>query len=286
MLRKLVDPHTNLVRAPPKTVHDLYIMAANNWMLAFDNLSHLPEDVADAMCRLSTGGGFGLRALYTNDDEYLFDGQRPQQMNSIADVATRPDVLDRTVGVQLEVIPDEERKLETEIWAAFHADVPNLLGGLYDAVAHGLRRLPDIRPNRLPRMADFAQWSIACETAYQDEGTFIKAYDGFRDDAAGFLLEGNALAAGLRDFMSRTTDVVTTTTTDLLNELSVNVPEHVRKDKSRWPQSAKGLSNKLRSIAPALRKTGLDVKLPDSLDPTTRRALVVLRHIEKSKMGG
>jgi hypothetical protein len=207
-------------------------------------------------------------------------------MNSIADVATRPDVLDRTVGVQLEMIPDEERKLESEVWAAFDADVPKLLGGLYDAVAHGLRRLPDIRPNRLPRMADFAQWSIACETAYQPEGTFIAAYDGFRDDAAGFLLEGNDLAITLRSFMSRTTDVVNTTATELLNQLSPNVPEHVRKDKSRWPQSAKGLSNRLRSIAPALRKTGLDVKLPDSLDPTTRRALVVLQHIGKPKMGG
>jgi hypothetical protein len=283
MLRTLVDPHVNLVRAPPKTVHDLYVMAANNWMLAFDNLSYLSEDVADAMCRLSTGGGFGLRALYTNDDEYIFDGQRPQQMNSIADVATRPDVLDRTVGVQLEMIPDNERKLEKEVWAAFRDAVPGMLGALYTAAAHGLKRLPDLRPNRLPRMADFALWGIACEPADQN-GAFLKAYDNFRDDAAGFVLEGNLVAEAVRAFMAGTTDVVNTTATELLEALSANVPEHVRRDKARWPQSPKGLGSRLRSIAPPLRKVGLDVRLPDALDPTTRRQIVTLQHLPK--MGG
>jgi hypothetical protein len=34
------------------------------------------------------------------------------------------------------------------------------MGALLDAVSHGLRALPQVRRDRLPRMADFALWAI------------------------------------------------------------------------------------------------------------------------------
>ena len=40
-----------------------------------------------------------------------------------------------------------------------------LLGALLDAVSHGLQVLPDVHLQRLPRMADFARWAAAWETA-------------------------------------------------------------------------------------------------------------------------
>jgi hypothetical protein len=59
------------------------IAANNSHVLAFDNLSGVSADVADALCRLSTGGGFATRALYSDDEERIFDGQRPVMMASI-----------------------------------------------------------------------------------------------------------------------------------------------------------------------------------------------------------
>ena len=56
-LRRLVDPHSAGMRALPRDVRDLAIAANNAHVLAFDNLSGIPADVADALCRLSTGGG-------------------------------------------------------------------------------------------------------------------------------------------------------------------------------------------------------------------------------------
>jgi hypothetical protein len=40
-----------------------------------------------------------------------------------------------------------------------------ILGVLLDAVAKGLAELPRIKLDKLPRMADFALWATACETA-------------------------------------------------------------------------------------------------------------------------
>jgi hypothetical protein len=67
--------------------------------VCFDNLSHLPQDLADAACRLATGGGFGGRELYSDYDEAVFDATRPLVFNAIPDLgAARPDFLDRALS--------------------------------------------------------------------------------------------------------------------------------------------------------------------------------------------
>jgi hypothetical protein len=97
-------------------------------VLAFDNLSGIPPDVADALCRLSTGGGFATRALFTDDEERIFDGQRPVVMTSITDVATRSDLADRTLVALLESIAEEERKTDEKVRQEFEAAAPYILG--------------------------------------------------------------------------------------------------------------------------------------------------------------
>jgi hypothetical protein len=86
VLRRLVDPHSTPLRGAPRDSHDLYIAANNGHTVALDNLSEIPPDLADSMCRLATGGGFATRKLYTDTDEILFSGQRPQLLTSITQV--------------------------------------------------------------------------------------------------------------------------------------------------------------------------------------------------------
>src|SRR5579872_5026268 len=95
----------------------------------------------------------------------LFDAARPVILNGIEDIVTRPDLADRGVFLTLEPIPEERRRPEAELWAAFEAERPRILGVLLDAVVEGLKRLPETHLPRLPRMADFALWATACETA-------------------------------------------------------------------------------------------------------------------------
>jgi hypothetical protein len=75
--RLLVDPNAVPLRDEPKETRDLMITACNSWALVYDNLSGLPGWMSDSFCRLSTGGGHATRALYTDDQEKLFDAQRP-----------------------------------------------------------------------------------------------------------------------------------------------------------------------------------------------------------------
>src|SRR6185369_1490440 len=73
VVRELCDPSRAAIRAAPREPRDLAIAATNNWVLALDNLSFVPVWLSDALCRLSSGGGFATRELYTNGEEAIFD---------------------------------------------------------------------------------------------------------------------------------------------------------------------------------------------------------------------
>jgi hypothetical protein len=165
ILRALLDPNTAPLRALPREDRDLFIAASNGHVLAFDNVSGLPAWISDTLCRLATGGGFAVRQLYSDQDEVLFDAARPVILNGIEDIVTRPDLADRAVFLMLEPIPEERRRPEQELWTAFEAQRPRILGVLLYAASKGLAMLPQTRLDKLPRMADFALWAAACETA-------------------------------------------------------------------------------------------------------------------------
>ena len=91
ILRRLVDPNKAELRGDYREARDLAIAATNGWFVVLDNLSHLSTWLSDALCRLSTGGGFGTRMLYANDEEILFDFQRPIILTGIEELALDPD---------------------------------------------------------------------------------------------------------------------------------------------------------------------------------------------------
>ena len=135
ILRALLDPNAAPLRALPREDRDLFIAATNGHVLTFDNVSGLPAWISDTLCRLATGGGFAVRQLYTDQDEILFDATRPVVLNGIEDIVTRPDLADRGLFLTLEPIPEERRKPEKALWAAFNHARPQILGALLDAVS-------------------------------------------------------------------------------------------------------------------------------------------------------
>jgi len=258
ILRAMIDPNTAPLRALPREDRDLFITASNGHVLAFDNVSGLPAWISDTLCRLATGGGFAVRQLYTDQDEVLFDAARPIILNGIEDIVTRPDLADRALFLTLEPIPEERRRLEVELWAAFEEERPRILGVLLDAVVHGLKRSPETRLEKLPRMADFALWATACETALWPVGTFWSAYCGNRDEAIEGVIEADPIAAAVRTVMATRTEW-TGTASDLLGALAEVACERLAKSKT-WPESPRALAGRLRRAASFLRTIGIEIR--------------------------
>src|SRR5262249_45828754 len=144
LLQALVDPNVLPPRALPRNEHELLISAVNGHVLAFDNVSNLPDWMSDALCRLATGGGSAARRLYSNREQELFRAERPVILNGIEHFVTRQDLADRCIFITLEHIPDERRVPEEDLWAAFKERQPHILGALLEASVEGLHNLPGV----------------------------------------------------------------------------------------------------------------------------------------------
>src|SRR5262249_49903033 len=160
---------------------------------------HLPVWLSDALCRLSTGGGFSTRELYSDSEEVIFSAMRPVILNGIEEGITRGDLVQRTVLVELPVIEPEQRRAEGEFWRAFEAARPGIFGALLDAVAAAIREAPNVRLPALPRMADFAEWSVAAELGLGwPTGGFLDAYTQNIASAHELALDASPVAQTLR----------------------------------------------------------------------------------------
>ncbi len=235
-------------------------------MVVLDNLSQVKQWLSDALCRLATGGGFATRQLYYDTDEIIFDAQRPIILNGIEELATRSDLLDRSILVTLEPIAAERRRTEKSLWENFDRQHPLLLGALLDAVSTGLRRLSEVRLTELPRMADFAQWAVACEPGLPIEpGTFLQRYTANRDAADEIALEASPIASALATLMSGR-PAWSGTPRQLHEELTRVIQRRPSADHSgssqlprSWPPNAQRLSAELRLLMPNLRRAGMNV---------------------------
>jgi hypothetical protein len=252
----------------PREIRDLCIAANNSHILAFDNVSDMRPWISDALCRMSTGGGFAVRQLYTDQDEVLFDAVRPIILNGIESVVTRPDLADRSVVLSLKIVEPSARLPEKELWSKFDRDKPFILGGLLDSVARGLNDLPSTKLSSLPRMADFALWGQACE---QTKGVFMKAYFGNREAVVDAVIEADVIATAVRDFIVDR-GKWEGTMASLLSLLGAQVGDRVATSRG-WPTSARGLSGALTRLSASLLRVGVTYTPPDRKKKAVDRIL-------------
>jgi len=265
--RALVDPNVAPARRAPKNAEDVIVAARNGQVVAYDNVSFLNQDLSDDLARLATGAGFGTRQLYTNLDEVIVQVARPIVLNSITEVATRGDLVDRGIVLSLPKIPTYQA--EEIFWRKFDAAHPAIFGALLDALVLGLRNLPStMAPNT--RMADFARWVTAAEPGMGGAaGTFAQRYRRNKSSAVDVVLEESLIAAPVIELAA---SGFAGTASELRARLEELVPDEVRK-RREWPARPNRLSGELRRIAPALRQKGIEVNWPNRT--TTRRMIEI-----------
>jgi len=274
MLRDLIDPNGCALRAEPREQRDLCIALSHSWVQAYDNMSRTPPWLSDALCRAATGGGFAIRELYSDDGEILFNAMRPVLVNGIEQVATRPDLLDRALVLTLPTIPEHRRRTEVELRTDFERVRPRVLGALLHAICVAMRDVGKVELHTLPRMADFALWVTAGESALGlRPGEFVDAYTAARSQANDLAIESSAVGPTVLSFMADRVSW-TGTTKDLLAEL-VELADDSTKRQRGWPGTPRGLSGALRRLGPNLRAAGVEYEAPQRIGRGGLRVLTL-----------
>jgi hypothetical protein len=254
ILRGLVDPHDPPYTALPRTDLKLRAAAADAYCQAYDNISGLPASMSDALCRFVTAGS-----------------NQPVIINGISDIIKRPDLADRCVFIDCVPIPDWQRRTLADVMATFASARPQILGALLDAVVHGLQNQAQ-RPTPLPRMADFAQAVIACETMFWPTGTFRTACEDNRAEIVEALIGAAPVTAAVRLLVAEQ-EFWEGEASDLdafLRVISGNLEEA-----KNWPAEPRLLANRLRDLAPSLLKIGIVVTFHRSRDHDRRRLITI-----------
>lgn len=254
-IRSLVDPVTVPIKTLPKKDHDLTVIAHNNAIVALDNLSGVNKSMSDTLCGIATGTGSGSRKLYTNLEEESTNIIRPIILNGIDDIATRGDLLQRSLILELPTIDEENRAYELDMNSDFESAKPKLFGALLSALSAAIRNEATTVLSYRPRMADFARWVTSAETGLSwKSGHFIECYRQNIDQAVESTLEASPVGVAIREMMESHSSWDGTATA-LKGKLESVIGESI--NKKAWPQSPRGLTNALKRIAPALRKVGI-----------------------------
>ncbi len=261
VIKRLWDP------TAPETVRydsrDFLQKASHAHILMLDNLNTLPEPAADILCRLVTGEADAKRRLYSDDDDVIVELRKAVLLNGINVPTDRGDVLDRSLVVELERIPDTARKSEKEVWDGFEREHPRLLGAAFETIANAMRLKPSMELSRRPRLADWGEYAAAVYQAFgwEEDGheggdLFLKDWKDvvFAQNRAA--LDGSPAAQAIIAFMEDKSEH--SSPSSQLHEELAEVASRLRINKDpSWPRSARWLWRRILEVLPLLETVGI-----------------------------
>ena len=258
LIKRLLDPTApETVRFDPR---DFLQKAMHAYIVMLDNQNSIPEWAADTLCRLVTGEADSKRRLYTDDEDFIIELRRAALLNGINVPTDRGDVLDRSLVVELERIPDGERKTEEQIWEHFESEHPKLLGALFDTLSKAIALKRSLKLSRRPRLADWGEYAASVyEVMGWGAETFLKDWDEVVRVQNQATLDGSPVAQAIIKFMEDKEEY-TATSSEMHSKLKVVAAQlgvDVERDKA-WPKSARWLWRRIKEVLPLLVAAGIE----------------------------
>jgi hypothetical protein len=264
VIKRLLDPTApETVRMDPR---DFLQKASHSYIVMLDNINSIPEWGVDTICRLVTGEADSKRSLYTDDEDFIYEMKRAVLLNGINAPTERGDAQDRTLPVELDRIPDGERRSEEDLWAEFHQQHACLLGAIFDALSEALAEKESLELTRRPRLADWGEYAAAVyramcwqEDGLHAEGLFLKDWGEVVKVQNQGTLDGSPVAQAILSFMESRSEWVGLAST-LHAKLEVEAEElsiNIKRDKL-WPKSPSMLSRRIREVQPLLTAMGIE----------------------------
>lgn len=261
ILKGLIDPGKGSLIKLTNDTRNLASAAVNRWLMVYDNVGYISPDQSDDLCRMATNFGFSTRTLHTTAEETTLEFTRPQIITAIDALVTRDDLADRVLMAQLGEITEVNRLAQAELASRTEAARPRILGALFTALSQTLAKLPDTRPESLPRMADYALFSIAAEQALGLEpGEFMEVFNRSREQSRQVVIEASPIGEAIMRMMEQPSNSIRWkgTAAQLLNSLESFSDEATVRSRY-WPKAANSFKRQLNRLIPDLGALGLAI---------------------------
>jgi hypothetical protein len=278
IIKRLLDPTApETVRFDPR---DFLQKAMHAYIVMLDNQNTIPEWASDTLCRLVTGEADSKRRLYTDDEDFIIELRRAALLNGINVPTDRGDVLDRSLVVELERIPDGARKTEEQIWELFAKEHPRLLGALFDILSQAITLKPSIKLSRRPRLADWGEYAAAVyEVMGWGAEQFLSDWDEIVKVQNRSTLDGSPVAQAIIKFMEdrESFEGSSTELHKKLEAIAEEIGVSIVRDKA-WPKSARWLWRRIQEVVPLLVGVGIAA----SREHTDKGTQVALRKVPRN----
>ena len=258
ILKSIIDPSCVDILTF-KSFEDFYVNLLHHHLVVLDNLTSVSPALADELCRVATGGGIAKRQLYTDADMVFYSYKRPQILTGINLISSQPDLLDRSVIIQLDKI--KERLTEQELQKRLKELKPKILGAIFNTIAKTFSSFepkPKINgvPVHLPRMGDYALHGYNfVETLGLNGAEFLQAYNSNRKNTTREIVDNTPLASIVLKFLEDEGHYQGTTA-GLLEKLrkvasDLNIPENT------LPKTPNAFKRKLNTLKTTLEDIGI-----------------------------
>jgi tRNA uridine 5-carbamoylmethylation protein Kti12 len=270
-LAQLLDPTTTPLKSFPRNRDDLFVLAKENFLLVFDNLSYIDEDMSDALCQLATGGSLSKRKLYTDYEVIDMTVKRPVVNNSIFNVMQRRDLRRRSIVLELKK-PKNYKSLK-QLQEDFDKLAPLMYSYFVLCVQEALKEKTIELP--LLDLADFCEWVAKAHPVFFMNGNeFIQTLKANREEIAKEVLESSLLVPIIEE-KTATLGIWQTTAKELLEILRTKYP-----NEKSLPSTVEKLGRELKKIASDLETLSIKVEF---IRTSKKRLIVFYKEFEQPK---
>jgi len=263
ILKAIIDPSVMKTSRMPHDIKETVQMLAHSWLTIFDNVSpdKFSGSTSDLFCTVITGGGVSKRELYSDDEDIIYNLQRVIGINGIIIAANKPDLLDRSILIELARIPEEKRKTAHEVEALFKESLPAILGGIFDTLVQAIQIKKTQSHTNLPRMADFTEWGSAIAVALgHTQEQFLNSYKNNIQQQSDTVIDDSLVATLVLALCERQDGAEWEGgASELLEELGKDskgiVDEKIRRS-ANFPKASNVLSRNLNELKTTLAEAG------------------------------
>ena len=257
--KAIVDPSEIDIKALPKSIPDVIASVTNQYMVCFDNVSQISDELSNIFCIVATHGYYSKRKLYSNNEECAIKLNARISFSGITNLSTKPDLIDRMVCLKLNRIDSGKRRTETEIMENFEKDLPYILDGIFQTLSKAIPIFKNLNLKHLPRMADFAKWGYAVAEALGYGGDkFMRIYEKNQNELLENMVSEDAVITVLIEMMKKRHHF-RGKVTELLSILTTMAEDMNLDIRVGWARDASALSRRLYESQSVLSMFGIGI---------------------------